>query len=88
MKDDNKAYEMYSRALKMDASLAQSPVCLKVVTCLSGMSRTEEALSLVNDYIAKHSNSGEALLSKGNLLATQSTDFIYHRKAQLGSYGI
>lgn len=41
MKEDQKAYDMFSRALKIDPALAKSPISLKIVNCLSGMFRTE-----------------------------------------------
>jgi len=88
MKDDQKAYEMFSRALKIEPSLAQNPVCFKIVNCLTGMHRTEEAIALLNDYIKTHPNSGEALLLKANLLSGLSIYTPNHRKIQRGSHGL
>lgn len=41
MKDDQKAYDMFSKAVKLDESLLQSPICLKMVSCLSSLMRAE-----------------------------------------------
>jgi hypothetical protein len=56
MKEDLKAYEMFSHAFKLDPTLVTSPICLKLVNCLSGMMRIEEALSVVNDYLKLNPN--------------------------------
>jgi hypothetical protein len=45
MKEDLKAYEMFSHAFKLDPTLVTSP-----------MMRIEEALSVVNDYLKLNPN--------------------------------
>jgi hypothetical protein len=58
MKEDLKAYEMFSLAFKLDAGLITSPICLKMVNCLSAMLRFEEALSLLNDHLKSNPSNG------------------------------
>ena len=67
MKEDQKAYDMYSKAFKLDPSLVNTQVCLKMVNCLKTLSRVEEALGLVNEYLSVFGNNGEALILKGSL---------------------
>lgn len=73
MKEDQKAYEMFSHAFKIEPNLVNSPVCLKMVNCLKGIHRMDEAVSLLNEHIACQPNSHEALLLKGMVLSDQST---------------